>query len=268
MEMKHESRDDYDSHEGLRRSSLWAIARSPLHFKWQEEHPKEYTDDLNFGIAAHKYILEKDDFFTDIIIAPDVNRRTKAGKEEWAAFVESAGSKVVITEADMQMIREMDAAIDQNPLARKLLTGQHEIPFYWTDIATGEKCKCKPDCITEFEGQKYIVDYKTTRSCEDYRFEHSVREYGYKLQAGMYCEGMFQNTFEDAGFAFVGQEKQAPYAVRVYICTEDFIREGQALFHELLDLYHDCKVNDKWPGYEGQLNMYTTLSGDFEGLND
>ena len=95
------------------------------------------------------------------------------------------------------------------------------------------------------------MDYKTTTSCEDGAFERSCRKYGYKLQAGMYTEGVFNKLLNgDLGFAFVAQEKTPPYAVRVYFCDDGFIEEGTDLFRELIEIYHNCKESGEWPGYE------------------
>ena len=161
-----------------------------------------------------------------------------------------------------EKITAMADAVNMNEQARKFLDGLHEESFFWTDAETGEKCKVRPDCIAEVDGKKYIVDYKTTDSCMDGHFERSVRKFGYKFQAGMYREGVFQNTFEDYGFAFVAQEKKAPFAVRVYVCNEDFINEGFEQFRQTLNLYHWCKLNDKWYGYEGAENIITDLVGE------
>ena len=144
----------------------------------------------------------------------------------------------------------MDAAIKAHPTASKLLKGgAHEVPFEWTDPDTGEKCKCRPDVLTTYD-RPMIVDYKTTTSCEDGAFERACKAYGYKLQAGMYTEGIFQTTLTDRAFAFVAQEKKPPYAVRVYFCDSGFIAEGRDMFHDLIAIYHRCKSSGEWPGYE------------------
>ena len=78
----------------------------------------------------------------------------------------------------------------------------------------------------------------------------------------MYREGVFQNTFDDYKFAFVAQEKKAPYASRVYICDDDFVREGYEAFREAIGIYHWCKENDNWFGYQGPDNMTTLLIGE------
>lgn len=131
-------------------------------------------------------------------------------KEAWALFLEEAERKTAISESDLQTIKEMDMAIMNNPTTKALLkTGIHETPIEWKDGQTGEECKCRPDCITDYKGRRYIVDYKTTTSCEDGAFERSCRKYGYKLQAGMYTEGVFNKLLNgDLGFAFVAQERR------------------------------------------------------------
>ena len=256
---------EYRENEAVSRSDLAVLLKeTPLHFKYRKDHPKEDTSALAFGRAAHKYILEKELFSLEFAVAPLCDRRTKAGKEQYEAFLTECAGKEVITAADYEIIKEMAQAVDEDPFARAFLTGECEQSFFWTDKETGEKCKVRPDCITTYEGKKYIVDYKTTDSCADGAFERSVRNYGYKFQTGMYREGVFQNTFEEYGFAFVAQEKKAPYACRVYVCNDDFLIEGFEQFKKAINLYHWCKVNDCWYGYEGSENLVSELVGEGE----
>ena len=244
----------YEEHEGIRRSDLWHIRKSPMHFKYRMEHPDKKTDALRFGAAVHKFIFEPETFSDDYRIAPDVNKRTKAGREEWEEFEISCKEFGLswVTLSEYEMLKEMLWGLTQNELAAQLLRGKHEQEFYWTDDVTGEPCKCKVDCLTEYDGKPYIVDYKTTESCDEGHFERSARKYGYQFQAGMYCEGLFQNTFAEYGFAFVAQEKTPPYASRVYICSEDYIKRGYDMFRELIGIYHDCKTSGNWYGFEGR----------------
>lgn len=253
---------EYRSKTGISKSSLELFKKSPLHYKYSIENPKEDTPSLLFGRAAHKYILEKETFAEEFAVAPKVDRRTGEGKMMWVEFMESVGTREIIERDQMQQIIEMEKAIDAVPHARQLLTGVHESSYFWRDLPTGEVCKCRPDCLTEYEGRPYIVDYKTCDSCADGMFERNVRKFGYKLQSGMYVEGLFNCEFAEYGFAFVAQEKKAPYAVRVYICDPEFIREGQDEFRTLMGIYHDCKVNDNWYGYEGKFGTPVKLLAD------
>lgn len=254
--------EEYRKRKGVSRSELFKIKKTPLHFKYAKEHPTEPTPSLIFGAAAHKFILEPETFYDEYAVAPIVDKRTKEGKALYEEFCKESEGKTVISFSDFETIVQMSNAIDENPTARAFLTGECEQSFFWTDAETGEPVKCRPDCLTEFDGKKYIVDYKTTDSCEDGHFERSCRKYGYKLQAGMYREGMFQNTFEDYGFVFVAQEKAAPFATRVYICSPEFIDEGYDEYRELIGIYHYCKKTGNWYGYEGIDNDLSILGGE------
>lgn len=240
----------YDEMPGIRRSDLWILHKTPAHFKHHIDHRPEPTKALLFGIAAHKAILEPLEFEREYVTAPNVDRRTKAGKEEYADFMAANKDKTIISREDMEVICDMYEAVMANETADELLTGAHEMAVMWTDPDTGEACKAKFDCITSFDGRPYIVDYKTTDSCEDGAFERASRKYGYKFQAGMYSEGYFQTYLKECGFAFVAQEKTAPYLVRTYFCDPEYVKEGYDIFRMLLGTYHECRKRDFWPGYD------------------
>lgn len=250
---------EYRQDPGISRSDLFEMRKSPLHFQYQMTHPKEDTPALLFGRALHKMILEPGDFESEFAVCPTVNRRTKAGQEQYAAFMAENEGKDIVSQDDYEIMCEMAEVINKHQLAKKLLTGEHEQSFFWTDPDTGERCKCRPDCMTEYEGQLYLVDYKTTDSCAGMDFERSVRKYGYDFQSGMYTEGVFANTFQRYGFKFVAQEKKPPYAVRVYDCSEEFIQQGYDKFREYIGMLHECRVSGNWYGYEGPDRIETGL---------
>lgn len=255
----------YDDLPGVRRSDLWLINKSPEHFYYFTHNRPEPTPSLIFGQAAHKYILERDHFDEEFAIRPDVDRRTKAGKEVWYQFAMECNDNDItpISQEDLDTIKLMRSAIEEHPIASQLLLeGKNEKSWTWTDPMTGEPCKVRTDAIDEWNGDVWIVDYKTTDSCEPGHFERSVRKYGYKFQAGMYREGVFQNTFDSYRFAFVAQEKAAPYAVRVYTCSDEFLAEGYDKFRELIGIYHECNETGNWYGYGGPDCLCAELLGE------
>lgn len=243
--------EQYRASEGISRSQLAILLnKTPYHFIHREDHDND-TPSLLFGRAAHKIILEPNKFDEEFVIAPEVDRRTKEGREIWNAFVEENEGADILTSEDYEKLVDMANAFRDNPLAYSLIKGgKMETSWFWQDADTGEVCKIRPDCLNVVDGVHYIIDYKTTDSCANGHFERSVKKYNYKLQAGMYREGMFHNTFENYVFVFIAQEKTYPYAVRVYQCTSEFCNEGYDQFRFALNLYHDCKVNNEWPGYD------------------
>lgn len=248
--MEHLTDKEYAKLEGIRRSELWNIKRTPLHFKSALDSEPEDTASLTFGRACHKLILEPETFEDEYFILAKIDRRTSAGKQAYKEALEMAGDREIISEEDYAKIRKMKAAIEQHETASELLQGLHEMVIQWVDPETDEVCKVKADCVTNIGSKPYLVDYKTTTSCADGDFERSCRKYGYQFQAGMYTEGFDGMTFQHHGFAFVAQEKTEPYAVRVYWCDPDYIKTGKKQFHKLLKKYHECKEKDIWPGYD------------------
>lgn len=252
---------EYAAAPGIRRSELWLINKSPMHFKYAKERPEEPTKAMKFGSAIHKFVLDAQNFQNEYIVAPNIDRRTKAGKEAYADLIGRSVEENmdIISEEEYLQICEMTKVLAQDPIASMLLHGEREQSFFWVDGETQERCKIRCDVLTTWDGKPYIVDYKTTDSCEPGHFERSMKKYGYKLQAGMYHEGLFENKFEDYGFAFVAQEKTEPYAVNVYVCDPEYIKEGVDLFRELLGIYHYCKMNNNWYGYMGAEHLVTEV---------
>ena len=244
---------EYNQAEGIRRSDLWKMEESPEKFKWCLDHPMEQPPALVFGSACHKAVLEPKDFFDEYAIAPNVDKRTKEGKETWARFAEENEGKEIISADDYAVMQEMAEAIKRCPLADKLINGkgQTEQAYFWTDKATGEACKIKCDRVVTFNRRKYLVDYKTTAAADTFHFNSSIWKFAYHLQAGMYAEGwkIANKKRRLPGFLFVAQEKKPPYSVNVIEVSEEVMKAGLAKFHELLGKYHDCKVLDYWPGY-------------------
>ena len=244
---------EYNEAEGIRRSDLWKMEDSPEKFKYFLEHPVEQTPAMAFGSACHKFILENEDFPGEYAIAPNVDKRTKAGKEEWETFLATIGDRTPISMDDNQIMVDMYAAIERTPLAKKLVFGKGETEqaFFWTDPETGEKCKIKVDRLVKYNRRWYVVDYKTCQCAETFRFNSEIWKLGYFMQAGMYCEGVkaAKKLKKLPGFLFVAQEKKAPYSVNVIEVSEDVMNAGVSKFHQLLEKYHNCKVLDNWPGY-------------------
>ena len=249
---------EYNEAEGIRRSDLWKMEDSPEKFKYFLDHPVEQTPAMAFGSACHKFILENEEFPDEYAVAPNVDKRTKAGKETWEAFMAVIGDRTPISMEDNQIMIDMHLAIQRTPLAKKLIFGKGETEqaFFWTDPETKEKCKIKVDRLVKYNRRWYVVDYKTCQCAETFRFNSEMWKLGYYMQAGMYCEGVRiakKMKKRMPGFLFVAQEKKPPYSVNVIEVSEEVMNAGDAKFHQLLEKYHNCKVLDQWPGFVGDV---------------
>ena len=253
---------EYRSSEGISRSALFKLTESPEKFIWAMNNPEPPTPALIFGRLVHKMLLQPESFDEEFAVAPIADRRTKAGKETWEWFV--AGIKEeqeIVTADDYQKALDMTEAMKDVPFVKSLLDGEHELPLFWTDELTGERCKARLDCLTEVGDKLVIVDYKSTADARTDQFMHAAIKHGYDLQAAMYSEAVKQTMpGVDPVFVFIAQEKTAPFAVNIMQADEVFIQRGFDLFRELIGIYHDCKTTGKWYGYLGPYDTINNLA--------
>lgn len=244
------SNAEYRKRDGVSSSDLKKMIKSPAHYKYWKEHADEVsTPALVFGKAAHKYMLEQDEFFDEFAIAPLCDRRTKDGKETYAKFLEESIGKDVISNEDFEIIMDMHKALYETPFVEKLLSGEKELSFYGVDEETGLKLKVRPDCITDWNGQHLLIDYKTCADADNMKFCRDSIKFNYDLQLAMYRDVLKQNTGHDYTVVIIAQEKNPPYATNVFQLSEKYLNGGRELYKEMLRIYKECEETDNWYGY-------------------
>ena len=250
---------DYHRHFAVSKSGLDQIAKSPLHYWARFLDPDrvwtEPTPAMRLGTALHTHVLELSKWDEQIAVAPvDVNRRTKEGREQWAAFETAAKRKTVITADDADLVMRMGRSVFGHPAAAMLLglPGKAETTHMWTDAATGLQCKCRPDWLTD-DGL-LMVDVKTTEDASPRGFSRSIAQWRYHVQAAWYLDGLEQATgTRPEQFIFICVEKKAPFACAVYAADAEMIAAGAQTAARDLEVLATCKAADAWPGYSDQI---------------
>ena len=251
---------EYRKHPAISRSELFKISESPEKFKYYQEHPEEPTPALLFGQIFHAMALQPDKVWEQFAVCPNVDRRTKAGKEAFAEFEAAAEGKTVVTLDMVEQATEMCEALNRNEFVVKLLNGEKEKEFFWTDEMTGEECKCRVDVLTEIGENLIITDIKTADNAETEAFIKAAIKYGYDFQSAMYSDGVKISTKREPLFVFIVIEKKPPYAINILQADKILIRRGYDLFREYIGIYHDCKQTGNWYGYLGKFNQINNLS--------
>jgi len=248
----------YHAHPAVSKSHLDLIARSPLHYWARYLDPDrvapEPTAAMRLGTALHTHVLELSRWDEEIAVAPPMDRRTKAGKESWAAFEAAATGRTVITADDAEEVMAMGRAVMRHPAAAMLLglPGKAETTHMWTDASTGLECKCRPDWLTD-DGS-IVVDLKTTKAASIQGFKRSIADYRYHVQAGWYLHGIEHATGKRPDqFIFICVESTAPYACAVYAADAEMIERGHDQAMRDLAKLAVCKAADHWPSYSDQI---------------
>ena len=236
------SNEQYHTDPAVSASHLKAVMQSPYHY-WSRfvdpnRSPIEPTAAMRLGSLAHCAILEPDDLLQRYGVCGP--RNTKAGKEQ-AAAMEAEGIEAV-TSTDMALALSMAAAVRNHTAAAELLKrGKAEQSFWWDDLPTGMRCKCRPDW---YHGAT-VVDIKTTTDASPQAFARAVATYGYHVQAAHYLAGLHGAE----RFVFVAVEKSYPHAVAVYELDAASMALGRTMRDNALDVIAGCHAAGVWPGY-------------------
>jgi len=195
------------------------------------------SESLLVGSAFHCYLLEPEEFDKRYVYAPKIDKRTKAGKEMYAAFLEDIGDRKAIPAHYEHAFECMYDNITNNKNANHLLqnAGKREAIHFWEDVKTGLKCKGKIDA----EGEDYLVDIKTTSKGADAEsFNKFINDYKTTQQAAFYLNGTQKKSFY-----FIMVEIKAPFGVGIYKMSDKAIEFGNSQIEATINLY-DKFINE------------------------
>ena len=242
---------EYRAYPAVNKSTLWEIRKSPAHYKYALEHPNPDTPALKMGRAIHMAILQPDDFSKRYMVSQNFDRRTKEGKAQYEAFMASVGDKELIDSDTFNELAAMYEAVWTDPDATEMLTGcRFETPLFWTDEATGIKCKCRLDADKRKRRHAVVVDLKSCTDANTNTFMREALKYGYDVQCAHYLRGYKANYRVDTiDWYFIAVEKKPPYAVNVIKAGDAFIDRGTWQLIDLMDRLKECRDTNTWPGY-------------------
>ena len=248
----------YHGSKGISSTQLKTIVtETPFHFWCKYMAPegqrikKDPTPAMLFGTACHTALLEPEVFKDEYITPPtDINRRTKEGKEEWATWEKSVEGKQVVKPEFLEEVTNMTTACLHNRSAVQLISrGLKEHSIYTTCKETGLRIKCRPDIWLPDIG--VVADYKTAASANPRQFSKVIDNLGYHISAAFYLDIIEQVTGEKPRqWAFIVQEKNAPYASAVYVLSDEAIEQGRALYKKALRMIAECMDNESWESYD------------------
>jgi len=251
------SNEEYHSGPGVSKSALDIIHRSPAHYQASLLLPRTETPAMVIGTAIHAAVLEPETFEAKFVVAPEVNRRTNAGKEEWERFRYSAlaAGMRMLTQEQYDAARNVRDAVYANRMAANLLCGgKAERSVYWNEVVDGAEvlCKCRPDYLRE---DGICVDLKTTEDTRSDHFIRSVVNYRYHVQAAWYERGIGEVLPAARDFVFLAVEKEPPYGTGIFTLPDDFIDVGNYAAMADLRTFARCKAADHWPCYAEEVQV-------------
>lgn len=248
------SNEAYHKGPGISKSQLDLIHKSPALFQWSKAAPEddEKKSALNVGDAVHAILLEPHRFADEYVIAPECDRRTKAGKHQYEEFEASITSQTVLTADEGRKVQLIRESVMAHPHARWLVEaeGDAEASIYWNERSTGLLARCRPDKTIPSLG--WIADVKTTADMD--KFARSVYDYRYHVQDPFYCDGYAAHFGEQpAAFVFLVVSTSiecGKYPVRIFTLDLEAKSIGRETYLEDMAVYADCIRTGEWSGLE------------------
>jgi hypothetical protein len=248
------SNEAYHAGPGVSSSQLKAVGESMADYLWPRR--KESTA-MALGTAAHMAILEPDEFEARVIVSPQIDKRTKAGKAEYAEFIERYGAGIEsgeimeLTPAIFAQALQIRDAVHGHPIAAKLFVdGESEVSAFWTDADTGILCKCRPDWLRH-DGME--VSLKTARRADLSGFMKDAYAYGYHISTAFYRDGLdaLDVAHQPTVHVVVETDDPRPERVAVYVMDDLFIEKGRDAYREALRKIatQAASPKDYWAGY-------------------
>lgn len=244
--------DAFDFNERpLSYSSLKHILTSPRHFAHYRTSDREPPSSAQvLGSIVDCLLLEPEKFADRFRIAGNINRRTNAGKEEYAALIAEVQEKkmLLITQEDKEKAQEMVESIKLSAMAEPVYmnTTNVQVKMELTDKVTGLPVIGYADGIAFINDKPVIWDLKTAADASGDAFQRDAHKYSYWLQAAIYQRAYAQKSGVYADFYFMVVENKPPYGVNLFRADSDFMEFGHAKLRQALDIVDHCRRHDSW----------------------
>jgi len=224
------SPERYHNRPGISSTQIRNALRCAQYAAFRNEVSEE-SPSLSLGEAIHAFVLDRDNEWKRFAVAPNVDRRTKAGKEEWASFQEKNQGRKIIKQDDFETVEGVMSALKQHPFVGGLLEKEtkRELSIFTPDPDDNSVMwKARFDLIDDSSDQPIIYDLKTCQTASPGGFMSSIFKYNYHVQAAHYCNVFRLATGTTPRFRFIAVETKRPYLVGVYELDEDSMAGGEA----------------------------------------
>ena len=244
-------RNEYRAFPALNQSAAKVlIANSPAHYQAYINTPQEETKALKFGTFVHAAVLEPQTLDDLYATAPEVDRRTKEGKETWAAFATANAGKTIL-DAEESAIGHLVAS------HARLALKTHGVVFDATEVMYHvDYCGVPLKAAIDGVAGDYLWDIKTTDDASAAGMLKAIRNYRYNLQAYWY-----RLVYELAtgrrplGFRFLFVEKEPPFATAVCEVGPELMSYAVSDFEKAITLFKECSASGVWPSYPEEVQV-------------
>jgi exodeoxyribonuclease VIII len=228
---------EYHAWNLMSASALKTLDKStPLHLLADRENDED-TPAFRIGRALHSLLLTPAAYELDFVTAPDCDRRTKAGKEEFEKFREIAEGRTILTKDEANLVEEMRGGVMSNQSARQLLAACGDnVEITLKGEMFGIPMKARIDGWIENSGT--IIDIKSTGGlASPQACAKAAWDFGYWTQFAFYREALRLAGHEVSSVVLIFVEKNPPHACSCVALNPEDLDIADARLVALSDLY-------------------------------
>jgi len=233
--------DAYHAYEGISKSGLDLVNRSPAHFHFKAARKTSRT--LELGTALHTAILEPERYKAEYMKLAGVKARTAS---EYKQAIKVHGSERVLIAHEFGNIDSIQETVRSKPEISDLLAGCDMFELSALVEYEGVILRIKLDALNSKD--LIAVDLKTTQNSSREEFAKSVYNYRYHVQDAFYSfvfeliAGKPLNAFK-----FLAVENEPPHCPMIYTLDNESKMIGK---NEALRNIEEFKESDIDQGYE------------------
>lgn len=224
------------------------------------------------GSALHSYLLGD---AGKVCVYRDGRRDERTKK--YQAFMADNPGKLILSPSEALPVEQMRAAIEEHPLAMRLLDGIRENTIDW--IVGGYKARGTPDVVhldglpgDHRPGYRIGVELKSDRCTHPRALMWHARQLHYHAQCSWYdhalaCTMAYPPQACDEWW-IVGVENVEPFNVTVLQVMPSMLKRGKKLWRGWLETVRACERSGVWPGYVSGPVQWEDDEGDYgDGLD-
>lgn len=250
---KEMTNEDYHAAPGISSSQLKLLEESPLHLHHAHLFKFEQNESMAFGTLVHSMTLEPDTIDDVYIVKPNVDGRTKDGRDALALFEARAFSKTPVSDSDYR--KAMAMAKNTQAIAGGLLIGNPEHSFFVEE--NGLTLKCRPDLFNPETG--LVIDLKTTSDITETGLRKSMSAYRYDRQAAFYLKVLRLAGHHPRQFIFIFVSSTAPYLVKVRELSPGVLERADYEIEMLMESYTDYLASPDEPNLIKTIALFEEL---------
>jgi exodeoxyribonuclease VIII len=223
-------------------TSIKEFQKSPRHYiEYISKERTPPTDAMKLGSMVHCMMLQPELFNDQFAVMPDVNRRTNAGKEEYAEFVSKNADKTVVDNSSYEHARRLaDTAMSRNEISQ-LVNGCLEFELEWSAEIDDLPYRGFYDGVAS----DYILEIKTTADGYPRKVMSDFLSRKYHMQAGLY------HMASEKPIIYVIVETSEPYLSYAAPADDSYVKMGCDDIGKLNEQFNKClKKGDFSGGYD------------------